>query len=52
MKRLFICLLALLLLSGCGQAEVSAPAPAETPEARPPQPDWARPAELKAELIQ
>ena len=44
--------MALLLLSGCGQAEVSAPAPAETPEARPPQPDWARPAELKAELFQ
>lgn len=50
MKRLFICLLALLLLSGCGQAGMSAPA--ETPEARPPQPDWARPAELKTELLQ
>lgn len=42
MKRLFICLLALLLLSGCGQAGMSAPA--ETPEARP--------AELKTELLQ
>lgn len=48
--------MALLLLSGCGQAGISAPspdpAPSEPPELPPDQPDWARPAELKAELRQ
>lgn len=60
MKQVLLCLLALLLLTGCakpGEPEGDTPAPvsldiSEVPEAVPAQPDWARPAELKAGLRQ